>query len=139
MVDYIGDLSRYRFEKAENDLSSAKLLLENDHYTQSINRSYYAIFHSARSLLAYDKFDSKKHSGIISFFNQNYIKTGRISGGFFKILSGAEEMRHDSDYDDFFKPTRDQAIEQYLNAEKFIHGIDEYIKNNILNKSNPDQ
>ncbi len=37
-----------------------------------------AIFHAVRALLALDKFDSQKHSGIISYFNQKFIKTGKI-------------------------------------------------------------
>ena len=40
------------------------------------NRSYYAIFHAIRSVNALDGFDSSKHSGVISHFNQEYVKTG---------------------------------------------------------------
>jgi hypothetical protein len=47
---------------------------------------------------------------------------------YFKILTGAEVIRHDSDYDDFFRPTKEQAFKQYHNAMKFIEGIEEYIK-----------
>lgn len=60
MDERITALSRYRLEKALDDLASAELLFNNNHYAQSVNRSYYAIFHSVRSLLAYDRFDSKK-------------------------------------------------------------------------------
>jgi len=97
-------------EKSREDLLSAKLLLDNNCITQSINRSYYIIFHAVRSLLAYDVFDSKRHSGIIAFFNQNYIKQGEVSSEYFKILTSAETIRHDSDYDDFFNPSREQAL-----------------------------
>ncbi len=102
MAEYVSDLSRYRIEKAKADLSAAKLLLDNNHINQSLNRSYYAIFHATRALLAYDVFDSKKHTGIISFFNLHYIKPGEIDYEYFKILTKAEMIRHDSDYDDFF-------------------------------------
>ena len=30
------------------------------------NRSYYAVFHAMRAVLAFDKIDLKRHSGIIS-------------------------------------------------------------------------
>ena len=65
----IVSLSNYRFKKAEDNLEAAKILFESSHFAESINRSYYAIFHSLRALLAFNEFDSKKHSGIISFFN----------------------------------------------------------------------
>ena len=71
MDNTTSDLSKYRMEKAKEDLSAAELLLNNNHFAQSLNRSYYANFHAVRSLLAYDKFDSKTHSGIISYFNKN--------------------------------------------------------------------
>ena len=71
------DLSIYRMDKVKDDLETAEILLANKKYNQSINRSYYAILHAVRSLLALDGFDSHKHSRIISYFNRNYIKTGK--------------------------------------------------------------
>lgn len=130
MSDHVKDLSRYRMGKAKDDLLSARLLLDNNLIAQSINRSYYAIFHAARSLLAYDIFDSKKHTGIISFFNQRYIKTGEIPHEYFKIITGAERIRHDSDYDDFYEPEIKQAETQYNNASQFVAMIETYIHNN---------
>ena len=67
------ELSDYRMEKSKDDLSVAKLNLDNEKCSQAINRSYYAMFHAVRALLALEKFDSKKHSGIISHFNEFYI------------------------------------------------------------------
>ena len=62
------DLIQYRLNKAKEDLNSSESMLRNNYFAQSLNRSYYAIFHSARSLLATVDLDSKKHSGIISLF-----------------------------------------------------------------------
>ncbi len=78
MENSIAELSKYRMEKAKDDLDTAEIMLDNKKYSQSINRSYYAIFHALRSLLAFSKFDSQKHSGIISYFNLHFIKTGKI-------------------------------------------------------------
>ena len=38
-------LSQYRLSKAEECYIAAKCLLDDDLYTDSANRSYYAIFH----------------------------------------------------------------------------------------------
>ncbi|MBU2507347.1 MAG: HEPN domain-containing protein [Bacteroidetes bacterium] len=65
MDESILALSKYRMQKAADDLNSSEVLLNEKYYAQSINRSYYAIFHAVRAILAFDKFDSKKHSGII--------------------------------------------------------------------------
>jgi uncharacterized protein (UPF0332 family) len=122
------DLSRYRMEKAKSDLSISKLNLENKGFAQSINRSYYSMFHAVRALLALEKYDSKKHSGIISHFNQYYIKPLYIEPEYFKILTRAFQIRKDCDYDDFYIAAYEDAEVQYENAVKFIKRIEEYIK-----------
>ena len=78
MDERIIDLSNYRMEKAKDDLETSEILFKNNKFSQSINRSYYAVFHSVRSLLALQKFDSQKHSGIIAYFIKNFVKTGKI-------------------------------------------------------------
>ena len=40
------------------------------------HRSYYAIFHAMRAVLALDGIDMKRHSGVMSEFRRLYIKTG---------------------------------------------------------------
>ena len=45
-------------------------------YRLAVNRSYYAVFHALRAVTALDHFDSGKHSGIIAYFNQHYVKAG---------------------------------------------------------------
>ena len=76
MEGSVKELSKYRFEKAQSDFETAKSLYELKQYRASINRSYYAIFHALRAVVALDGFDSSKHSGIIAFFNLHYVKEG---------------------------------------------------------------
>ena len=76
MESSLKELSAYRFETAKADLNSAKLLYDAKEFRGSVNRSYYSIFHALRAILALDNFDSSKHSGIISYFDLNYVKTG---------------------------------------------------------------
>ncbi len=55
-------------------MDNAHLLFDNGRYKAANNRSYYAIFHALKAVLALDAFDSKRHSGIISEFQRRYIK-----------------------------------------------------------------
>lgn len=127
MDDRIIDLSKYRMDKAIDELETSKIMSDNNKYSQSINRSYYAIFHAVRSLLALRKFDSSKHSGIIAYFNQHYIKSGKIETEYSKILTTAYQFRNDCDYKDFYIITRDDAEVQFDNAKKFINRIQTYL------------
>jgi len=84
-------------------------LMENGFYKDSISRSYYAIFSGARSLLALKELDIAKHSGIISLFNQHFVKQGIVDKSCSKIMSSAQIFRHRSDYGDYIVATKSEA------------------------------
>lgn len=123
-------LSNYRLEKSAGNLKAAKLLLENNLFSESINRSYYCIFHAVKALIAYEKFDSGKHSQIIAFFNRVYVKEGKIEKEYAKIISKAFKIRNDSDYQDFYMVPKEDAKTQLEKAEKFLDRIIEFIEKN---------
>jgi len=120
------DLAKYRIEQAEECLKTAEAIVDVSLKT-SVNRSYYCIFHSIRAILALDKFDSKKHSGIISAFRQKYIKTGVFADHFSDIIGNAFEIRNDSDYEDFYLISKSEALQQIENAQSFLKAVKEYV------------
>ncbi|WMM24206.1 HEPN domain-containing protein [Tissierella sp. MB52-C2] len=126
----IRDLSTYRLIKSKEDLEASELLYDNNLFSQSLNRSYYSIFHSVRALLVYERVDFSKHSAIISYFNKNYIRNNKIDKKYSKILMGAEKLRNKSDYNDFFIVTKEDTYQQIINAKDFIDTIQKYIWNN---------
>lgn len=127
------DYSAYRYEKAQNNLRSAKILFENDDYASANNRAYYAIFHAIRAVLALDQFDSKKHSGVISEFRLRYIKAGVFSKDLSDMVGSAFEIRNDSDYEDMFIASKAETEQQIRNAEHVLQKIGEYLKSeNVL-------
>ena len=71
------ELSNYRIETARETLETAKLLYENARYKDSVNRSYYTVFHCMRAVLALEGVDYKKHSGVIAHVREKYINTGK--------------------------------------------------------------
>lgn len=132
--DSMFQLSRYRIERAKEDLEASKILLENNLFAQSLNRSYYAIFHSVRAVFVYERFDSRKHSGIISYFNKRYIKEGIFDKEYSRILMGAEKIRNKSDYNDFYIASKEDAKDQIIGAKKFIDTMETYITENLVEK-----
>jgi len=133
------DLSNYRLEKAKGDLETAELNLKNNKLSQSINRSYYSMFHAARALLALDKLDSKKHTGVISLFNQHYIKPGKIELEFSRMLFDAFEIRNENDYNDFYIAVKEDAKIQLENAKKFLKRIQEYIETVVTKEAEKEE
>lgn len=120
-------LSAHRFGRAIEELRTAELLLQNANFRSSINRSYYSIFHAIRAVNALDGFDSSKHSGVISHFNQEYVKTGIFEKEASKIIRNASELREQADYEDFYEATSDEAAEVFAQAEHFIAEVETYL------------
>ncbi len=120
-------LSMARLSNAKECLSDAKLLADNKSYKALANRSYYAIFHAMRAVLALDGFDSKKHSGIIAEFQRLYIKTSIFDKELSVIIKMLFQARANSDYDDFCVITKEDTITQFHDAEKFVAIIEKYL------------
>ncbi len=121
------ELSKYRYERAIEDLKMAIAMLEKAGYKASVNRSYYAIFHGLRAVTIMDAFDSSKHSGVIAFFNQHYVKEGIFDREISKIIASAYRLREKADYEDFAVVSRKEAEEQYKKAEMVLKAIKNYL------------
>ena len=128
------DLSLYRLEKAKKDLNDARKTVELEMYDTAANRSYYAIFHATRAVLALDGQDYKKHSGVISNFQKNYIKTKIFDKQMSNIIKNAFDIRTESDYEDFYIISKEDVKLQVAEAEIFVANIENYLKaKNIVN------
>ena len=117
------ELSEYRYKQAQQCIRSAKVLVEAGDYKGAANRSYYAIFHAMRSVLALENKDFSKHSGVSAYFRKGYIKTGLFDVELSDIISSAFDVRSNSDYDDFYVVSKDEVEEQIANAIKFCDAI----------------
>lgn len=124
-------LCRYRLEKAAEFLADAEKTLELEMYDTAANRSYYAIFHAVRALFALDGKDFKKHSGVIAYFQMDYIKTGIFDKRMSDIIKSAFSLRTDSDYEDFFIISHEEVRRQVAEAAEFYKTVSEYLKTKI--------
>lgn len=128
--EYIA-LCRYRLSKAEEYLNNAEVTLNLEMYDTAANRSYYAIFHSVRALLALEGKDFKKHSGVIAYFQMEYIKNGTFQKEMSDIVKSAFSLRTESDYEDFYVISREDVARQVLEARTFYETVRDYIKQKI--------
>ena len=122
------DLAKYRLVRAKEDLETSADNLGNGKYRASVNRSYYAVFHSIRAITALDHFDSSKHSGVIVFFNQHYVKTGVFDKELSKMIDSCYRLREKADYDDFYLVAKDEAVQQLEKAKKIFQTIETHIE-----------
>lgn len=122
------DLVKYRIESAKDRLESARELLNTGHYSDSIGRSYYSIFTAVRAVLATERVDFKKHAGVISYFQKEYIKTHIFDKRFSTYLLKAFEIRNKCDYDDFYIAAKEDAEIQLARAEEYYEAVYNFVK-----------
>lgn len=122
------DLSRYRFQKAEEMLASAKRDMEAGDFASANNRAYYAIFHAIRAVLALDGEDFKKHSAVIARFTLNYLKPEILPKGYSKLISNASLIRNRSDYEDFYICSVADTNTLFSGAVTFCKDIGKYLE-----------
>lgn len=75
------------------------------------------------------KWDFSKHSGVIAYFQKEYIKTGKFDVKYSKYLQAAFQIRNSCDCDDFFIASKQDAEEQYRRAIEFYNEVDNYLSN----------
>ena len=126
--DNARDISNYRIRMAKEDLDTAAELLESGRYKGAVNRAYYAVFHSIRAILALDGVDFSKHSGVIAYFRQNYIKTEIFHNELSNVIQRAALMRTESDYSGFYIATEDEAREMINGAFLFYSKVVEFLR-----------
>ena len=80
-----------------------------------------------RALLAVGGQDFSKHARVISYFQKEYIKTGKLDKRFSKYISQAFQIRNNTDYADFYIVSKSDAEEQYEKAEDFYQMIKNYL------------
>ncbi|WP_030008082.1 HEPN domain-containing protein [Picosynechococcus sp. NKBG042902] len=116
-------LVRYRLQEADETLREAKLLLEQSAFRGSINRSYYAMFYALLGLLATKGLGTSKHSGIISLFDREFVKTGIFRKELSKSLHRAFDERQANDYGEMLEPDLSLAEQLFQQAQVFVAEI----------------
>jgi uncharacterized protein len=121
-------LAKHRMVQARETLAEAEQLLASQAFRGAVNRLYYAAFYAARALLATRDMDAGRHSGLITLFQQHFVKTGLVPAETGKILARAFEKRQTSDYGDF--ATIDPADAQDLSRDvrAFVHACGELLR-----------
>lgn len=95
---------RPHFQKADQSLRSARLLLEAGDLDGAINRAYYACFDAARGVLEaiadINTREVKTHSGLIRLFNLKIVKAGLMPLEIGRLIGREEQLRLFADYGD---------------------------------------
>jgi len=117
-----------RMAKADSALADASMLVERGSCYGAINRCYYAMFHAASALAIRDNCDFHKHRAVISWFNREYVKTGRFSRESGKSLRLAFDQRCEADYTDAAAFTVEEVRGLFEQARRFLAEVKSLIQ-----------
>lgn len=121
-------LALHRIQQAEESLDEARYLYNGGKSPRSIiNRAYYSMFYSILALLIFEPYSSSKHSGVLSYFNRHFIKSGLIPKDIGRAVNKAFDIRQRGDYREQITLNHDQ-VEPYIDwAEKLINSVKEFL------------
>ena len=124
------DLINYRIERSKETIGEAKVLAENNQWNGCVNRLYYACFYMVNALLLHESLSANTHSGVKSFFNQYFIKTGKLSKQYGQLYNALFDDRQESDYQDFVEMKSSYVKPLIKQVENFITDSENLINTN---------
>jgi len=92
------DEIKANLERAVQSIEAARQLMSGGYFDFAASRAYYAAFYAASAVLLAEGTEVSKHSAVIAFIHQRFVKTGRLSKEQGKTLNWLFELRSVGDY-----------------------------------------
>ena len=113
---------------AEEKLIVARDLLGLAHYRDVVAKAYYTMFYAAKAaLLTAGAGGVRRHTGVVSFFAEHFVKTGKIDRRYSASLARALNDRIAADYQVEFEATEELARQSMADAEAFLAKAQEIV------------
>lgn len=119
LVEPSEEICNSYLEKADNCLKSAKILLQNNLYENSVSMSYYAMYDSLTAVLFKAGIKCENHTASIMLLKKLF---GKLE--MFRMISFAKEERIDKQYyvisKENFVLTKESAKDMVETADNFL-------------------
>jgi uncharacterized protein (UPF0332 family) len=119
---------RLQFERAQECVEDAQILVKECRLSGTAARAYYAMFHAATAALL--KYDIKRgsHQGIIAAFGEHICRQNLLDKKFHKYLREAFDLRLESDYQPVVRIDIQLARETLNRAIEFVNACKDLCK-----------
>jgi len=128
-MNEIEKLIEYRMKQAEETISEAEKMVKEKFSSRTIiNRTYYSMFYAILALFLKTgiHINTSKHTGIITIFDKEFIKTGKIEKKYSKLSHNVFDDRKEADYRELIEIPFDTAVKYVKMAREFINQIKEF-------------
>jgi hypothetical protein len=127
----IKQLIHFRMQQARESLQEAMTLFQASLWRGAINRAYYAMFYSILALAVLRQEVTSKHSGVITFYDREFIRSGMFPKKFSKALHLAFQRRQENDYGEVFSVTEEDADQAINDAKEFVAAVEDFLKTEL--------
>lgn len=108
---------------AEDSLTDANILLQNDRFNATVNRAYYTMLHAATALLLHHNVERSSHQAVIAAFGQFLAKPGIIDTKYHRYLRETYDLRLAGDYNVYINIKPDEAELVASRAQDFLDQV----------------
>jgi len=112
--------AQLHFERADECVEDARVLLDNRRPAAAVARAYYGMFHAATAVLLVKGIKRSSHHGILSAFGEYLIRPGLLNPRFHEYIRDAFELRRQTDYEPIVDIDNRQAREVLDQAIEFV-------------------
>ena len=119
----------YRLQRAREALGDAHLLYDRKGSLWSvINRAYYAMFYAVLALLTSVGKGTSKHSGVLTLFDEHFIKPGHLPKEMSKAIHKGFDLRQIGDYRELATLDKEHVTEILTLADEFVEKVIQYFQ-----------
>jgi uncharacterized protein (UPF0332 family) len=119
---------RLQFERAQEAIEDAQILIKEMRLAGTVARAYYAMFHAATAALLHYNIKRGSHSGIIAAFGEHICKQNLLDVKFHKYFREAFDLRLESDYQPVVRIDEQLAQTTLDNAIEFVNACKDLCK-----------
>lgn len=117
-----------RLAQSEESLQEARILFQASLWRGAINRAYYAMFYAVLALAVTKQQPISKHSGVLAFFDRDYVRTGIFPKELSRYLHFAFERCQNSNYGEVFTANQEEVDQAIVEAEEFVQKVKDYLR-----------
>jgi uncharacterized protein (UPF0332 family) len=122
------ELVTYRLRQSNESLQEAETLFQASLFRGSINRAYYVMFYAVLGLAALRQINTSKHSGVIAFFDREFVKTNLMPKELSRSFHLAFQRRQENDYGELFTINGEEARQAITEAQLFLREVEKFVK-----------
>lgn len=130
-AEHIKEIVKNRVNQSNDTLKDGYFLLNANRGNRTIvNRAYYATFYAALALLQTIGQTPRKHRGVLSLFDKEFVHPGHFDREYSKAFHRLFRLRQKDDYEFLDDVPREEAVEALSLSETFVREVWKYLTAN---------